>query len=66
MSKELYALINESAEEILKLRDKYPFCTTCGKPTKELFCYSFPMKDLYWVRWVCYECYEQLEVGFKI
>lgn len=61
---ELCAPINESAEEILKLRDNYTFCSLCGKPTEELFCYSYPVKDFYWVRWVCYECYEQLEIGY--
>lgn len=60
----LYALINSTTEKLLKLRDEHPFCTVCGKPTKELFCYAFPMRDRFWVRWVCYECYEQLEVGY--
>ncbi len=66
MKNDLYELINKTTDELLKLRIKYPFCSICGKPTRELFIYTLPEKDHYWARWVCYECFEQLEVGYEI
>lgn len=66
MNDELYELIDRTIKELLKLRDEHPFCAICGKPTHELYVYTFPLRGHFWAQWVCYECYgcyEKLEVS---
>lgn len=56
----LYGLLEESVNQLLALRAKYPFCSVCKDTTKPLFIYCSMDRNHSYAQWVCAQCYELL------